>query len=91
MNEAEGKPIAMAAMAFVDTEAGPVGLIRFLYVVPEFRGLGLELKLIDSLRRRCRDAGLGACFLRSALLSPGLSASLDGWGLKTCGTQYLID
>ncbi len=91
VKEADGKPIAMAAMAFVDTEAGSVGLIRFLYVVPEFRGLGLELKLIDSLRRRCRDAGKGAGFLRCALLSPGLSASLEGSGLKTCGAQYLID
>jgi GNAT superfamily N-acetyltransferase len=91
VNEADGRPIAAAAMAFVETEAGWLGLIRFLYVVPEFRSLGLELKLIESLRDRCRRAGLRACFLRCALLAPSLSANLEKNGLTFSGAQYLIE
>ncbi len=91
VNETEGRPIAAAAMAFIPIEGGAAGLIRFLHVVPEFRGLGLELKLVDSLRSRCRGAGPRSCFLRSALVSPSLSAILEGGGIKTCGVHYLIE
>ncbi len=90
-NEADGRAVALAAMGFVDTAAGAVGLIRFLYVVPEFRGLGLELRLIESLVSRCRSEGLATCFLRCGLLAPSLVASLESSGLKFSGAQYLIE
>jgi len=91
VNEADGRAVALAAMGYIDTAAGAVGLIRFLYVVPEFRGLGLELKLIESLVDRCRGEGLNACFLRCALLAPSLAASLESSGLKYSGAQYLVE
>jgi len=91
INEAEGNTIAAAAMATVETEAGPIGLIRFLYVVPEFRDLGLELKLIESLCKQSHGAGSRSCFLRCALIPSNLASSLESNGFRISGAQYRVD
>jgi GNAT superfamily N-acetyltransferase len=87
---AGGQPIAAAAGAVEIAEGRPLGMIRFLYVDAEFRSLGFELRLLESLGQWFRENGIEHCLLSSRFLRPELGDQFIPRGLKAIGSEYLL-
>lgn len=88
--EAGGRPIAAAAGAITQTEGRALGVLRFIYVAKDFRDLGLEFRLLDSVSRAHRDKGVETTILSSLFIRPELQAGADAKGLRLLGSQYLL-
>ena len=81
-----------AAFGAMETAGGrPVGVVRFLYSSKDFRDLGLELRLLDSLHQRFLAAGAEQTVVKTLFLVPELASRLQARGSKVVGFQYLIE
>ena len=88
--DAGGRPIAAAAGTIAQSEGRALGILRFLYVAKDFRDLGLEFRLLDSVGRAHRDQGVAATILSSLFVRPELQALAGAKGLRVLGSQYLV-
>jgi hypothetical protein len=93
--DAQGSPnLAPIGAAFgsMETAGGrPVGVVRFLYSSRDFRDLGLDLRLLDSLHQRFRAAGAEQTVVKTLFLVPGLASQLEARGSRVMGYQYLME
>jgi GNAT superfamily N-acetyltransferase len=89
--EAGGRPIAAAAGAISQVEGRSIGIVRFLYVAKDFRDLGLEFRLLDTISARNHEKGVEHTLFRSIFLRPELASLMSARGLKILGTQFLLD
>jgi GNAT superfamily N-acetyltransferase len=87
---ADGRPIAAATASAEVSEGRPLGLIRFLYVDKDFRSLGLELRLLDSLGEWFGTNGIEHCLVSSRFLCPELGDLFASRGLKPLGSEFLL-
>lgn len=86
-----GRPIAAAAGAITQSEGRALGILRFLYVAKDFRDLGLEFRLLESVGRAHRDQGVETTILSSLFVRPELQALAGAKGLRVLGSQYLVE
>jgi ribosomal protein S18 acetylase RimI-like enzyme len=59
--EANGKAVGFiwSRLAYVGIPISEVGIIYMLVVDPDYQKKGIAGKLVDALRKRCRDRGVG--------------------------------
>lgn len=86
----EDWPIAAAAGAVEIWGGRPLGLLRFLYVDKEFRSLGLEFRLIESLGAWFKEKGVEQGVVRSLFLRPELDEELVSRGFRVLGSAFLF-
>ncbi len=87
----EGKPTG-AAFGAMETAGGrPLGIVRFIHASRDFRELGLELLLLDSLRQRFVSAGAEQIVISSSFLIPRLASQLQDRGSTAYGFRYLVE
>jgi GNAT superfamily N-acetyltransferase len=88
--DAGGRPIAAAAGAITQSEGRALGILRFLYVAKDFRDLGLEFRLLESVGRAHREQGVETTILSSLFVRPELQAVAGAKGIRALGSQYLV-
>ena len=87
---ADGRPIATAAGAVEMTEGHPLGLVRFLHVAGDFRSLGFEQRLLESLDEWFRKNGIEHSLVSSRFLRPELVDQFNADGLKSLGSEFIL-
>jgi len=91
MPDAGGRPIAAAVGAVAQADGRAIGIVRFLYVAKDFRDIGLEFRLLDSVRATHRKQGVEHSLVRCMFLRPELAGLLGARGHKILGSQFLLD
>lgn len=89
--EAGGRAIAVAAGAVAQVEGRVIGIVRFLYVAKDFRDIGLEFRLLDSISATRKKQGVEHSLVRCMFLRPELTGRLGARGHKILGFQFLLD
>jgi hypothetical protein len=90
IHEEGGSPIAIAAGSILRQNHGALGLIRFFYITKEFRTLGLELRLVDSIENWCRKSNVESILFQSLFLHPSIADQFQPRGLKTVGSLLFL-
>jgi hypothetical protein len=64
--------------------------VRFIHVDQDFRSLGFELRLLESLGEWFRGNGIERSLVSSRFLRPELGDQFIPQGLKPLGSEYLL-
>ena len=91
IHEEGGLPIAAAAGAIIEQDHRAIAFIRFFHIIKEFRSLGLELRLIDSIEAWCRKSNVETILTQSLFLHPSVSEQLQPRGLRIVGSLFLLE